>query len=340
MTIHLHAHAPRRKAHLVSPSMVLRAALTVAAFTMAIVPVLAANLRGDVTATADILTAGDLIEGLQGSAASHPLFRAPAPGETGTIQVRRIVDAAAALGIKGVDTAGRAQISVSRAARRVGQAEIEAALKGQLEAQHGVDARALSIVFEGAPALVVQPDVKAPVTVEEVVYDRRSRRVSALVSISPTPGERRASARVNGSLVELVQVAVVNRAFVRGETVQASDINLERRAREAVPQDAEGEEAVLPGRIARRALSAGAVIRTSDLAKPELVARGDLVTVVYEIPGLVLTLRGRAEQAGAQGDVITVTNPQSKRTLQGQVVAAGRVQVSAPVPGPVASARP
>lgn len=341
MTIHLYVKRPRGvPGNLVSPSMVLRAALTVAAFTMAIVPVFAAQLRGDVVAANDVLTMADLVEGVSGPQASRPLFRAPALGESGTIQVKRILDAAGSLGLKNIETAGKVQITVTRAARRVGPSEIEAAVKQQLQAQHGVDTRPLSIVFEGHPALVVAPDVKAPVTVEEVVYDRRSRRVSALVAISPNPGERRASARVTGSLVELVQVAVLNRTFNRGETVLASDIVIERRVRETVPQDVESEDAVLVGRVARRALPAGTVVRSGDLAKPEIVARGDIVTVVYEVPGLVLTLRARADQAGAQGDTITVTNPQSKRTLQGQVVAPGRIAVSAPNPGPIASARP
>ena len=142
-------------------------------------------------------------------------------------------------------------------------------MKQQLQSQHGIDTRPLSIVFEGHPALVVAPDVKAPVTVEEVVYDRRSRRVSALVAISPNPGERRASARVMGSLVELVPVAVLNRTFSRGETVQSSDITIERRVRETLPQDVELEDAVLVGRVARRALPAGTVVRSGDLAKPK-----------------------------------------------------------------------
>jgi flagellar basal body P-ring formation protein FlgA len=341
MTIHLFVQRPRGvPADLVSASMVLRAALTLVAFAMAIVPVFAAQLRGDVLAANDVLTMADLVDGVSGPEASRPLFRAPALGESGTIQVKRVLDAAASLGLKDIETAGRAQITVTRAARRVGPAEIEAAVKQQLRAQHGIDTQPLSIVFEGHPALVVAPDVKAPVAVEEVVYDRRSRRVSALVAISPNPGERRASARVTGSLVELVPVAVLNRTFNRGETVQSSDVTIERRVRETVPQDIEPEDALLAGRVARRALPAGTVVRSGDLAKPEIVARGEIVTVVYEVPGLVLTLRARADQAGAQGDTITLTNPQSKRTIQGRVVAPGRLAVSAPIPGPIASARP
>ncbi len=63
-----------------------------------------------------------------------------------------------------------------------------------------------------------------------------------------------------------------------------------------------------------------------------MVARGEIVTVVYEIPGMTLTLRGRATEAGAQGDTIGVVNPQSKKTLQATIVAPGKVAVSA---GPI-----
>ena len=78
------------------------------------------------------------------------------------------------------------------------------------------------------------------------------------------------------------------------------------------------------------------MLRNGDLQRPEIVARGDIVTIVYEIPGMALSLRGRANEAGAQGDVVSVTNPQSKRTLQATVVAPGKVAVFAAIPGPVA----
>lgn len=325
----------------IDATIVARIALTLAVFTMTVVPAFAADrivLRGDVVAHGDVLTLGDLVDGLSGPESSSPLFRAPALGEAGTIQARRIVEAATGLGLSRIETDGRAQITVTRAARRVGTPEIEAAVKRGLEAQNQVDTRALSILFDGTPALVVAPDVKAPVAVEELVFDRRSRRISALVSISPRPGERKAAARVTGALVELMEVAVLNRPVNRGEIVQASDLTLDRKVRDTLPPDVQGDASSLAGRVARRALAPGAIIRQGDLAKPEVVARGDVVTIVYEIPGLVLTLRGRANEAGAQGDMIAVSNPQSKKILQAQVVAPGKVSVSAALPGPVASA--
>ena len=329
----------------ISGSMVLRAALTLVAFAMAIVPVFAAErpvLRGDVVAQSDVLTLADLVEGVSGPAASHALFRAPALGETGTIQARRIIEAAAGLGIARIEAEGRMQVTVTRAARRIGASEIEAALKQALEAKAEVDARQLSVMFDGAPALVVAPDLKAPLTVEDLVYDRRGRRIAALVSVGARPGERRGSVRVTGALVEIAEVAVLSRTVNRGETVQASDLTIERRVRDSLPQDVQGDAVDLAGRVARRTLSTGSLIRTGDLARPEIVGRGDVVTIVYEVPGMVLTLRGRANEAGAQGDLIAVTNPQSKRVLQAQVVAPGKVSVNAIVagtaPGPMASA--
>jgi flagella basal body P-ring formation protein FlgA len=46
------------------------------------------------------------------------------------------------------------------------------------------------------------------------------------------------------------------------------------------------------------------------------------------MPGIMLTVRGKAMEGGAEGDVISVINEQSKRTLQGVVIAPGRVAVS------------
>jgi flagella basal body P-ring formation protein FlgA len=61
------------------------------------------------------------------------------------------------------------------------------------------------------------------------------------------------------------------------------------------------------------------------------------VTIVYEVPGMTLTLRGRANEAGALGDAVSVTNPQSKKVLQGTVTGPGRVSVGAPLPGRLAA---
>jgi flagella basal body P-ring formation protein FlgA len=299
------------------------------------------SLRGDVVVERDSLTLGDLVENAPEPAAATAIFRAPALGQTGTIQTRRIVEAAVAAGLGEVETGGRLQIQVKRAAREVGATEIEAALKAGLEASAGLDGRSTGIVFEGTPpSMTLAADVTGGVVASDIVYDRRSRRVAATIWIGPSANERKASTRVTGAVVELVDVAVVNRALARGERVQASDIVVERRPREVVPADAMFDGGEVAGRVARRAFAAGSLLRNGDLTRPELVARGEVVTVVYQAPGMMLSMRAKAADAGALGDTISITNLQSKKTLQAVIVAPGRVTVNAAPTGRLAVAQP
>jgi flagella basal body P-ring formation protein FlgA len=73
----------------------------------------------------------------------------------------------------------------------------------------------------------------------------------------------------------------------------------------------------------------GQALRRHDLMKAELIHRDDIITLVYEVPGILLTTQGKALEAGAQGDVISVLNVQSKRTVQGIVLSSNRVVIKA-----------
>lgn len=326
---------PRRSARVatLSAAIVARTLFAVLALSVLTLQVLAQDarsagapmrLRGDVTARGDVLTLGDLVEGAAAEMALRPLFRAPALGATGTIQVRRIAEAIAGLGLGSVETGGRLQVSVQRAARKVTQPEIEAALKRALDSGYGVDSRNLAIRLDGeAPVLLAPLDLNGQAVALDLSYDARSRRIAALITL----GERQASLRVSGQVIEIREVAILGRSLNRGETILASDLTVERRPREATPADAQGAQADLAGQVAQRSLSAGAILRSGDLAPPDLVARGEAVTIVFDSPGLNLSLRGQANESGRLGASITVTNPISKKILSATVIGAGRVSV-------------
>jgi len=67
----------------------------------------------------------------------------------------------------------------------------------------------------------------------------------------------------------------------------------------------------------------------TDLMKPEIVARNETVTLIYQAPGVTLTLRGQAQEPGALGDTIGVLNVQTKHVVQGVISGPGKVTVSA-----------
>ena len=86
------------------------------------------------------------------------------------------------------------------------------------------------------------------------------------------------------------------------------------------------------GMQARRQLRAGQALRVADLVKPDLVQRDQNVTLIYEAPGLYLTMRGKALEGGTEGDVVNVMNLQSKRTVSGVVTGRGQVSISVATP--------
>ena len=328
---------PRPRVSPLGSAVILRAVL--AFLTFAVLGALAIpamsqaeglRLRGDVTARGDILTLADLVEGVPERLAARPLFRAPTLGATGTIQTRRILDAAAALGLTNLETGGRLQIAVQRAARRLGPPEIEAALKRGLETSYGLDPRSVTIRFDGdGPTLLAPVDLEGQAAALDVTYDLRSRRVAGLVSL----GERQASLRVSGVVVELREVAVLTRTLNRGEPVKEGDVVAERRPRETVASDAQGSATAVIGEVAQNTLTAGTVLRMTDTAPPELVARGENVTIVYETPNVSLSMRGLSNDSGRMGAVVNVVNVASKKILQATVIGPGRVSVS---PSPAA----
>ncbi|MGX5736717.1 flagellar basal body P-ring formation chaperone FlgA [Bosea thiooxidans] len=301
------------------------------------------RLRPELNLARDLVTFGDLIPGLAGDAAATAAFRAPGLGETGTIQVARIVEAARGAGIireaSELESQGFAQVVVTRSARRITAADLEAAVKAGLQERFGVDARLFALAIDGgAPAVAVEPELTGDVAVLDLSFDARSRRVQARLAVPGSMAMRLKPLRISGQLVETVEVVVPKRSIARGETLTQADVAVERR-----PRDGQGTEILSDARaaidkVARRALMAGAPLRSGDVQREEIVAKGDLVTIVYESRGLIITLRGRANEAGAMGDVVSVTNPQSKRVLQGKVSGPGRVSVQPSAAGRIASA--
>jgi len=301
------------------------------------------RLRPEVNLGRDLVTFGDLIPGLSGDLASVAAFRGPALGETGTIQVGRIVEAARGAGIihdaAELENQGFAQVVVTRSARRIGAAEMEAAVKLGLQQRFGVDARLFALAIDGgAPSVAIEPELTGAVTVSDLTFDARSRRLQARLAVPGSAAMRLKPLHISGQLVETIEVVVPKRAIARGETLGKDDVAVERRPRDGQGSEVIGDARAAIDKVARRALLAGVPLRNGDVQREEIVAKGELVTIVYEAPGLLITMRGRASEAGAMGDVISVTNPQSKRTLQGTITGPGRVSVR-PAIGRVARAQ-
>ena len=79
--------------------------------------------------------------------------------------------------------------------------------------------------------------------------------------------------------------------------------------------------------IFARSVSAGRLLTWHDIARRPLVKKGDLVEVSASEGHLLVTMKALAMENGAQGDTVTVRNPESQRNFAAVVVDENRVQV-------------
>jgi flagella basal body P-ring formation protein FlgA len=126
-----------------------------------------------------------------------------------------------------------------------------------------------------------------------------------------------------------VELVVPTHDIARGETIGDDDLTTKLvpalRASGTFIRDLQD----VAGREAKRALRAGEIIRSSDLKRPTLVAKGATVTMVFEVPGMALTSTGRALAEGGEGDTIAVLNPTSYRQVSAVIIGPGTVRVGA-----------
>jgi flagella basal body P-ring formation protein FlgA len=283
-------------------------------------------LKRAATITGDIVRIGDLVENA-GAVADVAIFRAPDLGQTGSVPAARVREAVRSHHIVELDTRGLQEVLVTRATRTVDAKEIEARVLRALASQpaladnRDIDLKSLAASFDNELRMVqVEPNAELAVT--RLSYDARTRRFDVTFDV-PTGTARRALLRATGTLVETAEAVVLLRSIAAGEVLKASDVMIERRPK----TEALAIEEVL-GFAAKRALSKGQVIRPGDVVKPELVARNDTVTMSFEAPGMLVTVRATALESGALGDVINVLNVQSKRTIQATVTGRGQVAVT------------
>ena len=148
------------------------------------------------------------------------------------------------------------------------------------------------------------------------------------------------SVRVDGETVKTLPVAFRLRRFRRvlvtlaplrrGEPLDKGKVALRKMDVSRFFGTPLEDLSQVKGKVAARLLSGGAVLRPMDIKDPELVRKGDLVTMVAVRGNLRVTAKGIARTGGSMGEIVMVMNPSSRRIVQGKVVGVGVVEAVAP----------
>jgi flagella basal body P-ring formation protein FlgA len=300
----------------------------------------APRLKELVTVSSEVVRIGDLVENA-GAAAGVAVFRAPDLGQTGAVQISRIADALRPYDVTGLDTDGLSEVVVTRLSRALTAKDITDRIARAFAGQYGFgDAQNIAVILDREIRILhVEPTVTADLVVARMTVEPRTGRFDIAFELPGSTLSRRSALRFTGTVTETVEAATLTRSLKPGEVVKASDVIVERRPKTEVRGDGMAAGQAI-GLAAKVALRNGQALRTEDLIKPQVVQRNEAVTIYYEVPGILLTVRGKALEAGAMGDIVGVLNIQSNRPVQATVIAPGRVSIAAAGPMIATAAAP
>jgi flagella basal body P-ring formation protein FlgA len=257
--------------------------------------------------------------------------KAPAAGYTRSVNRSEILQALAAAGHPAArfQLKGTSEVVVQCTFTEVPAQELtEAAntvLTAVLAAENAtdVDSELLTRVRH-----VQAPPGRQSLEVKARVRDGQTGQCSALVDVEIlVDGERFKVLPVQYRLTRYQKVLKTTGAIRQGTPLGPENLVFSReKVAETQGLYLKDLDAV-QGRIARRNLQGNQLLTMGDVSEPALIHRGELVTVVITRGRVKVTAKAVANHDAARGELVTLTNAQTRTQLTGVAEAAGTVVV-------------
>jgi len=277
-------------------------------------------LKEHLVTTDAVITLSDLFD-QTGEAGDVALARAPAPGRALSLSPEFVQQSAAREGLYWANAGGMLRVTIERAARTVEARELVQIVEEALFVETG---RPHDITLSNTRQTLHAPIdmLGAP---ELISFDHDPRSAMFRAEIAPYPGGE--AITVSGRARRVTDVPVLSRTLSRGDMISESDIRWVRLPENQVRGEILLNAEDLIGMTAQRALTAERPIRSYDIAPPIVVERGELVSLMYEVGALTLTVQARALENAEAGAFIRFVNLQSNRTVEAQVTGPGLAHV-------------
>jgi len=306
-----------------------RLALTLCAgFALAFVATPAKSevlLRPNVLVDGDVVKLGDLFDNLPDKA-DTPIARSPAPGRRVTVSAEWLARVAQNYNVSWKPASNFDQAVVERSGVVIDHNQIEDELRRAL-ANEDIPKNSDIELANRAVDITIPVGGPTNVAIRDLSYDKRYARFSATVEVpAGSPSAQRV--RISGRVYAMVDVPVLGHAVNRGEVIGAHDLTFVRQREDTLRRDILTDADQMIGMTPKQPLRSGQMVSMNDLQKPQVVARGGLVTMVLKFGPMTLTAQGRATEPGAVGDVIRVANASSNQIVEAKIDGPNMVSVT------------
>jgi len=129
------------------------------------------------------------------------------------------------------------------------------------------------------------------------------------------------------SLVFYKKVVVTKRPLKRSQLITENDIRIKKITCNKFPYNLFYTLQDVLGKRTKRKLEANVILRNDLVELPDLVKRGDVVSIIAELDGLSVRTLGKAKNSGYKGERIRLINLDSKRVVYGRILDSRTVMV-------------
>ncbi len=272
----------------------------------------------------NVITLGDVFSGLEHKA-DKVLGPAPRPGHDMTLNARTLMRIAIAMDLQWRPASAGEFAVLSRAATVISPTMIQDTLKNELNAQ-GMNGKFNVVISSGAQEIILPQSETQNVEVESLSFNGSQKYFDAVL-VAPSKENPIVREKVSGVIQQMSALPIMRSAVKNGDVISMDDIDFIDVRSEFVKHDVVLEAEDLVGMTARRIIHAGKPIKDNDVQFPQIVKRGELVTMVFKSGPMSLTAQGKALESGAKGDTIRVVNASSSKTLQAKITAQKEVMV-------------
>ncbi len=282
-------------------------------------------IKGNVVVTNGSVKLGDVFENVQQNA-DFVLAPAPQPGEELVWNEATLLRIATAFNMPWRPESGQ-EVRIRRDATLIDRDTLKSVLRDHLTGLGDPALYQVNLTSE-IPEIIVSNKGTPRIDVADFNMQPVGGTFSALIRVSEADGSNSQTVNVRGVADRVVSVPVLKADKRNGEVITSGDITYITRKATTVGANVVRSPGEMIGSTPRRAIAAGTLITPNDLQMPQMVSRGDLITMVYKQGGMYLTVKGRALEDGAIGQSIKVSNTGSNRTLEGRVTATKQVTIN------------
>lgn len=282
-------------------------------------------LQTSVVVDSNVIRLGDIFSNA-GPFADATVAYAPEPGRRAVFDVNWLYRVASAYGLNWRPISLEDQAVVTRNSVAIGRDEIEAGIRDKMIAE-GADKDIQVELSNPMFRIYLADGSDTSLAVEDVMYNAQTGSFTALV-VAPATGPTAQRQRVSGRVYQVREVPVLSRRVTPDEVIRKRDIDWVTMRTDRLGRNDIVDPSHLIGKSPKRTLLADRPIRSGEVQEPIMVPKRSLVTILYEVPRMTLTAKGRSLEDGSNGEVIRVSNTQSNTVVDALVVGPHTVVVS------------